>query len=713
MSEYILLADIPMKTDCNFTADELMTVKKNSVVDSLYTVGPWSRVKYNGKEGWIYPFDSSNGFLLTPNNKVSPIKIGDAVFIKSKKDTIHDEYGKLMIVKSGNTRLFFIVVDMLENPKLVRIKEASSDKKYWVKPSSIEKAEIGGGDDDKDNWPSIFYKLGEFFGGSSASASPASRTVIDVGSKSQDQYIQEAATAWYARSSNDDDASITWATAKDNISALELDNLRTIFGMPYQYMPIADMRLPRTSNQSSERAENLVSHDGSYIKRLGVKYGEKIVARMPLLIMVPGVADFMAGFSSKEREKMLENMVADVYGTSYSDSLGSSYINSFSTTMKGTRASFYNMYPAWADYYQYVNPLCRAAAIFMGVDKMQLQNGVTVGNIDWSSDYIKPKAFSDICSYRGACGFYIQSSNQITEDISTNTTQSALANKVNTLSDQGRELMFLSSSVDGMLESAVKGSEKVVGQLTGAAGTAGAAVSQQVTGTKFIKQFEKSGGVVNAIMNGISNTIAGSKMLFPELWQDTSFTRDYSFSVKLDSPDNDPLSLYLNIVVPLIHLICFAAPRNMGPTTYASPFLVKAYYQGFFNINMGIISSMSINKGNEGAWTLKNIPTVVEVNIGIRDLFSNNLTISKTQNGSLNMVTNTPLLDYVANLCGVNINEPDYNKVIILYSMLAKGAAKDYLGNQWNRIVNWFAAGKQSMYSAFIAGNFNPFRSIY
>lgn len=703
MSEYILLSDIPLRTDCNFTADEIMTVKKNSVVETLYTVGPWSRIKYIDKEGWIYPFDSSNAFLLEEND-TNPMKIGDAVFVKSKKDVIHDEYGKVLLVKKNNSRLFYIITEMLANPKLIRIKDLD-DKLYWVKPSQIEKVSISGtsGTSDVNTWPDYLYKLGDFFGSSSPN------TNLLFGSSNINDYINKAASTWYAKKNSDDeDQGIPWQTARDYIAGLELDSLRNIFGMPYQYMPIADMRLSginRSTDSGGEVRNGSVDFNATTIKSLGVKYSEKIVTRMPLLIIVPGVADFMAGFAASDREKMLKSMISDMRGVDES-----TFINSFTTTMKGTRASFYNMYPAWDDYYKYVNPLARAAAVFMGIGDMEFIKGKQLKNMNWSDSDIKPQIFKDICSYRGACGFYIQSSNQITEDISTNTTQSAIANKVNSLSDQGRELIFLSSSVDGALESVVSKSGKVVESIAGTAGNAGAVVAGAVTGTEFVKKFEKSGGVVNAIMSGISNTIAGSKMLFPELWQDSQFTRDYSFTIKLDSPDNDPLSLYLNIVLPLVHLICLAAPRSMGPTVYASPFLVKAYYQGFFNVNMGIISSMSINKGNEGAWTLKNIPTVVEVNVTIRDLFSNNLTISKSQNMDLNFITNTPLLDYVANLCGVNINEPDFSKVVTLYSILVENAAKDYLTNQWNRITNWFAAGKQNLYESVLAGNFNPLR---
>ncbi|MBQ8130895.1 MAG: hypothetical protein IJ193_00225 [Bacilli bacterium] len=708
MDEYVAIDNISMKIDCNFNAKEISTVKTNSVFKKLFTVGPWLKIKYNDKEGWIYPFNKSNEFLIE-ENKDTGLKLGDAVVINSKKEQVRDEYGKSIIVKKDNTPSYFVITEILSNPKIIKIKDVHGGF-YWVKPKMIEKAKIEGTHSKNANMiTSLLSTVYNTIFGIDPSVGTNSTTAVDNYDvykqiDAQQQSLIESAMRIIGSAGINEDDNISWDSAKTRLTSFQLDNIRTIFGMPYQYLPIADMRF--SYNKSS--IDGAVYNSPDTIKALGIKYAEKIVARMPLLIMVPGVADFMAGFSAGEREYMLKEMA----GTISSDKNVDSFINNFTTTMKGTRASFYNMYPAWSEYYRYVDPLCCAAAHFMGLQDIRLPGSSrTLGTMSWR-EALKNNVLNEVSTYKNACAFYVQSDNQVSESISNGTTQSALASKVNSVADQGRELMFLSSSVDGMLEKAVRSARGVAQSLTSVGQSAANTATSAVADNELVRRFEQSGGAFHAILDGINNTIAGAKMLFPELWQDSQFTRNYHFKVKLDSPDNDPLSLYLNIVVPLIHLICFAAPRNMGPTTYASPFLVKAFYQGFFNINMGIISDMSINKGAEGSWTLKNIPTVVEVEVDVKDLFSNNLTISKSQNLDLNLITNTPLLDYVANLCGVNINEPDYRKLLELYLILAKHKASNYLPNLFARVTNWVNAGKNSVYESFLAGNFNPLRNI-
>ena len=724
MEEFVATTDLIMRVDCNFIAKEVMKIKSNAVVNRLYSVGPWVKIKYNDVEGWIYPFDSASNFLLELNHKPE-FKLGDPVIVKGKKDTVQDEYGKSIVIKQDKHNLYFIVSEILSNPKLVRIKSSSKDDFYWVKPKSLEKAKLPNTDEFNNAgfWEtvssginSITSAIGGIFGGSTAqqTQNPSQYpneyfNPIDAAQQSMLESLSSTVKSWSPDSVTSEDG-IEWSSARNKLAQFNLSNIRSIFGMPYQYMPIADMRFGERVRNERDDPRNTystrVDHNATTIQQLGAKYAEKIVARMPLMIMVPGIADFMAGFTASERETMLRRMVAG----GDSDSNVESFINNFTTKMKGTRASFYNMYPAWVDYYNYVNPMCWVAAKFMGVDHYKLPGlSESLGSTNWSRA-LKEGVLQQSPAYNGGCAFYIQSESQISETLSNSTTQSAIAGKVNAVSDQGRELMFLSSSVDGMLEKAVGAASSVADNVTSVTQNAANGVTTKFTGSKLVKQFEQSGGAFHAILNGINNTIAGSKMLFPELWQDSQFTRNYSVRVKLDSPDNDPLSLYLNIVVPLIHLICFAAPRSMGPTTYASPFLVRAFYQGFFNINMGIIQDMTINKGTEGAWTLRNVPTVVEVSMDIKDLFATNLTISKSQTLDLNIITNTPLLDYVGNMCGVNINEPDWEKIVTLYSILAKGYASTYLTNLFDQVVAWVKSGNYNIYQSILAGNWNPTR---
>src|SRR5699024_3077837 len=99
------------------------------------------------------------------------------------------------------------------------------------------------------------------------------------------------------------------------------------------------------------------------------------------------------------------------------------------------------------------------------------------------------------------------------------------------------------------------------------------------------------------------------------------FSRSYDVSIKLRSPDMDNFSIYCNVIVPFIHLLCLTLPRQISgnPNGFYSPFIVRALYKGFFNVDMGIISSMSVTKGDTGLWNADGIPCSIDVNLTITD----------------------------------------------------------------------------------------------
>ena len=105
--------------------------------------------------------------------------------------------------------------------------------------------------------------------------------------------------------------------------------------------------------------------------------------------------------------------------------------------------------------------------------------------------------------------------------------------------------------------------------------------------------------------------------------------------------------------------------------SYISPYGIKAYYKGMFNIDMGMIEGLSFNKGEEGGWNRSGLPTVVKVSVDIKDLYSQ-FAISEASFGDMGFFNNTILLDYIANMCGININEIDIQRNIEMY-MVTRG----------------------------------------
>lgn len=131
-------------------------------------------------------------------------------------------------------------------------------------------------------------------------------------------------------------------------------------------------------------------------------------------------------------------------------------------------------------------------------------------------------------------------------------------------------------------------------------------------------------------------------------------------------------------------LICLVAPQQKRKWGYFTPFLVRASYKGLFNIDMGLVTELSFGKGQEGFWTIDGLPTVVDVSMTIKDLYQSVLSITKGNDNWF--MNNTVLMDYISNLCGVNINKPDIARTLDVYFMLKTNKIKDIPNKLFNKL---------------------------
>lgn len=474
------------------------------------------------------------------------------------------------------------------------------------------------------------------------------------------------------------------------LSGVNYKNLRNIFGAPYQFLPTTDCRY----TESGGFNDNL--------EQAGYEFREKILSRMPLLYMTPGNTSFMGGSKENARTALI--------GSLNNVQLGEDQQSSLEAMLSDYSGKLYTLTPAYAEYFNYVNPMCRAGAIFLGIQNETLNDkplstfhwGINEGQAyvpyveeentsteegeeeestedgtepteneteeteeekyDWTKDDVFEKAedslLDDIQSamyYGNSIPFYINSEASFQDSFSNETTESSLSTTINALSDKAREIQFLLGTASSAVGEAF---DKVDGTLSD--------IKTQIN--NIVEKVAGGNSIFTTIANSVKTIVSGGRMLFPQIWSNSGFTKSYSISIKLVTPSYDKFSWWLNIYVPLCHLMALVLPRSEYINSYTTPFIIKAFYKGMFNIDMGIITEMSFNRGKEGSWTKDALPTVVDVSFTIQDLYTG---MGMTSIGAMfkgTTLQNIAEMDYIANLCGININEPDIFRMVILWA---------------------------------------------
>ena len=441
-----------------------------------------------------------------------------------------------------------------------------------------------------------------------------------------------------------------------------LSNLTGIEGIPYQFLSSVDRRpmVPQTAGKNPSYKQSVI----------GRKYSEKIISRIPLLFLTPCQPIFMddKAFSSADRTNAILALTSEFQGA-FEDLIGSG-----NGSVKSGR--YYTTEFAYARYYTYLNFMLTAVASYLGIQDEYI-NGKKLGAIDWSTEV--QSSFKSYFDARENLVFYLDGMESIDESFGNSTTQSALASQVNGFSDTAKELDFLLGSSKGSALGSVQ--EAVTSVSTTLAESFGSATESL------------AGGIIGSLMSqGVSSILNGGKIMFPDMWGDSSFDKGYSITFKLRSPDNDSLSIFLNVLKPYCKLLTLVLPHSFSSNAnaYRTPFLVRAYSKGLFNIDMGMVTGLSAVKGAACCWNDDGLPTQIDVSIEIADLYKQ-LYMSGYRDddqsvGALSttaiwkdvgavkraLSNNTAYMDFLANMAGLNINQMELFRRTKMFYYLMK-----------------------------------------
>ena len=438
--------------------------------------------------------------------------------------------------------------------------------------------------------------------------------------------------------------------------------LRGLWGMPYAFTDITDP-IPGAITRNTADGQQWF---------YGRVFTETFLSDMPVLVITAGVPSFMTQASEDDKKIAMTAIMQN-------DPAKSEEIAEYN--IDGGGIEYFTFKESMAEYYGYVNFMCRGIASFLNLGETNrtmsekfkrfflapfLGNDIVKdpAKVNWQY-YPKRKEINQFAgdSYANYIACYVDPNSSGGESMSNSTTQSVLSG-INSLSDKSRDMGFMFAHLSGT--DAKMFTDDVNEKLTKDF------AEDAMKDSNFSKRF-------NAMVSSSAAVLKnGGKMIFPEIWSDSSYQKSFSISASFHSPYGDPMSIFLHVLVPFVHLFCLAAPRQLGVNGIMSPFLVRAYIKGEFCCSMGIVDSFSFKKGGQGdAWSLDGLPLSIEVDMSVNELYSS-MSISRVENlsdalgiaGMNYPLSNTMLLDFMANLtaCDLNVNQLERKvKLVLIY----------------------------------------------
>lgn len=430
------------------------------------------------------------------------------------------------------------------------------------------------------------------------------------------------------------------ANTQENYSINELNT--NIFGIPYQFLESADIRCDENNH-------------------FGFGFFNNIYMEKPIVTLMPGKMLFLPSYS-KDNKRLFGSLMGD------SSENSKAALQELISEEAGSR--YYDFTSDYTAYMNYVNLMCRVAAIYLGLDgndnegnPYKAPDGGSYKTYDWKK-YVTENRYEEKGSLKNTedknllshienffdtlkdditigqrcyVNFYIDPNTTVSESI-TNTTQAS-------------QLEGAFDSLEGIVKEADM-LLKTIGHgnaVTGFFDTAESAMAD-LANVATLGLFKDMLGLGEEVLHG-------SNLIYPEIWTDSDYSKSFSIQINLASPYGDKESIYLNIIVPMLHALALALPRQSSPNSFNSPFLIRGYAQGWFSIDMGMVETITIEKGPEQSWTVDGLPTEVKITLNIKELYSN-LMISPSTKPSY-FFSNQGLIDYLGVTCGVDMTIPN------------------------------------------------------
>lgn len=500
-----------------------------------------------------------------------------------------------------------------------------------------------------------------------------------------DQTNQEAFKEWEKMSTQHlqyfDNYQYTPGASNDKYWDELAEKINYAFGCPPKYNQDVDIQYDLKQSRAGVK-------DNHGIGRIMRK---TFYSNPTILSICPGKVELFPSLFGIKHDAAVDSLIAVATGSDAASSLLSK-LNSDSGAF--TSGQMYRFRTATQDFARRVNLLCRASAQLLGLaDQKMPRTTIPLTQFDYAYWSIR-KSYSPntgdkdksifLDGFKDAIEGSVTDKNYIHFVISNNNT--SVSEQIST--------EVAENAILGGLKSTMNSATATLSYFLDTGFNESADVSDALTSAL------SDGGVGSNWTTLANNLLNGGQMVFPNQITGVNFAQSYSCAVSFVSPYGDPLSVFLWCIVPVMHLMALALPKQVADNVYTFPFICRAVQKGWFNSDLCAITDLSITRGggDDTSWTTAGLSTEWVVSFTIAPLI-NSLMVTSTKNPILFM-KNDGLIDYLGNLCGFDLKANNFNVKKDLFLQFVKNKFSDAFSrnnfHRWmsdkfdNSIGKWF-----------------------
>lgn len=397
-----------------------------------------------------------------------------------------------------------------------------------------------------------------------------------------------------------------------------------------------------------------------------------------ILSLCPGTVDYLPGFHKKKKDQFW-NKIKD----SMTEGMKANAEKDKKIDVNGQLYAFKS---AYSDYISVVNLLARITADFMGIGDVPAADiyvgtpgTVPLKKFDYGWYTVPEKV-------KPASNIFEETLNSLNSAVSD---QSYIHFYVNHTGVTANETISTESG-KSWLEEAIGGSSGLDTMARNLQFLLGGAIipEAQKDIEKVLKEARGSSELLGGFATIATNYLNGGRLVFPKMITDMNYEKSMTVEMSFRSIYGDKLSIYKYVILPCLHLLALATPKQVSANMYTYPYLVRAFNKGNINMDLAFMQNLEfIRGGSDGtSWTVDTLPTEVTARFTITPLYSN-MMVTSAKNPFL-ALQNTALMEYLGTMVGLDLKANNLSVKSEVATNIIKNRVSDIPTNLARGIVD-------------------------
>ena len=425
-------------------------------------------------------------------------------------------------------------------------------------------------------------------------------------------------------------------------------------------------------------------YDRSSLDKPGRVVEQTWLSDSSILSLCPGKVDYLPGFHKSEKSLFWNKVKGDL--KNYNSTVFKRGKKDKNMDLNGQLYAFRS---AYKDYMNIVNPMCRTAANMMGIGELsatEIFAGTTSGIKVNSFDYAY---YTSHCKSKKADGLFAMTKKALNTAVAENSYIHFYANHPGTAASESITTeagkSWLEEQIAGSgtgLDMAARNIEFLLG------GFASIPSDARNDLMAVLKDARGESELLGGFATIAKNYLQGGRLVFPKMITGMNYEKTIKCELCFRSIYGDKRSIFKFVIVPCIHLLAMATPKQLSSNMYTYPFLVRAYQRGNVNMDLAFMNSLDFSRGGSDGtcWTVDGLPTEVIATFNITPLYSN-MMVTSAKNPFL-FLGNTALMEYLGTMVGLDLKANNLSAKSLIAKSLLKNKVFDIPTNLARGIVD-------------------------